>query len=50
MPTPKMPKDIQAFNGMAQFYWCFIKNFAFIMAPIMKLLGKTKVFEGTIKC
>ncbi len=28
---------IQVFNGMAQIYKCFIKNFAMIMAPIMKL-------------
>ncbi len=33
MPAPKTPKDTQVFNGMAQFYWSFIKNFAFIMAP-----------------
>jgi hypothetical protein len=36
----KMPTDIQVFNGMAQFYQCFIKNFAFIMAPITKFLHK----------
>ncbi len=33
MPTLKTPKDIQVFNGMAQYYWCFVKDFAFIMAP-----------------
>jgi hypothetical protein len=41
MPTPKTPKDIQVFNGMAQYYQCFIKYFTFIMAPITKLLRKT---------
>jgi hypothetical protein len=50
MPTLKMPKDILVFNGMAQFYWCFIKNFAFIMVPITKLLHKIEVFAWTIKC
>jgi hypothetical protein len=29
---------------MAQFYKCFIKNFAFIMAPITKLVKKTEPF------
>jgi hypothetical protein len=33
MPTLKTPKDIQVFHGMAQDYRCFIKYFAFIMAP-----------------
>jgi hypothetical protein len=37
----KILKDIHVFNGMAQFFSCFIKNFAFIMAPITKLLHKT---------
>jgi len=32
MPKLDTPKDIQVFNGMAQFYHCFIHNFAFIMA------------------
>jgi hypothetical protein len=41
MPTPKTPKDIQVFNGMAQYYRGFIKDFIFIMAPITKLLQKT---------
>jgi hypothetical protein len=45
MPQPKTPKDIQVFNEMVQFYRCFIQNFAFIMAPITKLLWKTKTFE-----
>jgi primosomal protein N' len=38
MPTLKTPKDIQVFNGMAHYYQCFIKDCAFIMAPITKLL------------
>jgi hypothetical protein len=37
MPTPKTPKDIHVFNGMAQYYKCFIKKIAFIMVPITKL-------------
>jgi hypothetical protein len=49
MPTLKAPKNIQVFNGIAHFYY-FIKNYAFIMAPVMKLLHKTKVFEWIAKC
>lgn len=50
MPKPKTPKDIQVFNDMAQFYCCFIRNFAFIMALIIKLLQKTKFFQWTPEC
>ncbi len=50
MPIPTNPQQIQVFNGMAQFYKCFIKNFAFIMAPITKLMRKIKPFIQTTKC
>jgi hypothetical protein len=39
MLVPTNPQQIQVFNGMVQFYRCFIKNFAFIMALITKLMG-----------
>jgi hypothetical protein len=45
MPTLKTPKDIQVFNGMAQYYMYFIKDFAFIMAPITKLFVEDKSFR-----
>jgi hypothetical protein len=35
---------------MAQFYKCFIKNFAFIMAPITKLMRKIEPFIWNTKC
>jgi hypothetical protein len=38
MAIPIVPQEIQFFNGMAQFYMCFIKNFAWIVSPITKLL------------
>jgi hypothetical protein len=47
MPTPKIPKDIQVFNGMGQYYKCFIKDFVFIMAPITKLLQNIEDFKWT---
>jgi len=49
MPIPTNPQHIQVFNGMAQFYKCFIKNFVFIMTPTTKLMRKTKPFIWTIK-
>jgi hypothetical protein len=50
MSVLKTPQEIQVFNGMAEFYICFIRNFAFVMAPITKLLKKVEVFEWTIEC
>jgi hypothetical protein len=38
MHVPHNSLQIQIFNSMAQFYRCFINNFAMIMAPITKLL------------
>jgi hypothetical protein len=35
------PQQIQVFNIMAQLYRFFIKNFAYIMALITKLMRKT---------
>jgi hypothetical protein len=50
MLPPKNPQQIQVFNGMAQFYKCFIKNFAVIMAPIIKPTKKTETFFLTKEC
>jgi hypothetical protein len=44
MPPPKNPQQIQIFNGMAQFYKCFIKKIVAIMAPIIKLTRNIKTF------
>jgi hypothetical protein len=35
---------------MVQFYSCVIKKFAFIMAPITKLMRKTEPLIWTIEC
>jgi hypothetical protein len=50
MLVPKTPQEIQVFNGMAQFYKCFILFFAFIMAPITKLFKKAEMFEWIVEC
>jgi len=50
MLVPPTPQEIQVFNKMAQFYKCFIKNFASIMSPITKLFKKSEVFEWIKKC
>jgi hypothetical protein len=46
MPPPVNPQHIPIFNGMAQFYRCFIKKIVAIMAPTTKLTKKTKLFFG----
>ncbi len=50
MPPLKNPQQIQVFNGMAQFYICFVKKFVAIMAPIIKLTKKTKTFLWKEEC
>jgi hypothetical protein len=50
MLRPETLKDIQVFNGMAQYYRFFIKDFVFIMVPITKLLWKIEDFEWMAKC
>jgi len=44
MPPSENPQQIQVFNGMAQFYRCFIKNFVVIMAPITNLTREGRDF------
>jgi hypothetical protein len=46
MPVPIVPQEIQVFNGIAQFYMCFIKNFAWIMSPITKLFKNLEFLSG----
>jgi hypothetical protein len=50
MLVPTTLQEVQMFNGMAQFYKCFIKNFASTMSPITKLFKNSEVFEWTKEC
>ncbi len=50
MLVPISPQEIQVFNGMAQFYKCYIKKIASIMSLITKLFKKNKVFEWIEEC
>ncbi len=50
MPPPKNPEQIQVFSGMAQFYRCFIKKIATIMALITKPTKKIESFLWTKEC
>jgi len=50
MPIPTTPEKIQVFNGMAQFYKCFIIFFGFIIVFITKNLKKFEVFECKVEC
>jgi hypothetical protein len=40
MSIPWNPHDIQIFNGLVQFYQCFVKKIVFIMASIIKVMHK----------
>jgi hypothetical protein len=50
MHLPHNSLHIQIFNGMAQFYKCFINTFAMVMVPIIKLPRKTKRFLWIEEC
>jgi hypothetical protein len=50
MQVPKTPQEIQVFNGMAKFYKCFIRNIAYVMALITKLLRKGEVVKWIVEC
>ena len=42
---PKLVQDIQVFIGFVNFYWCFIRNFSRIAAPLTSLLKMTKLSD-----
>jgi hypothetical protein len=50
MLVPQNPLQIHLFNGMAQFYICFIKNFAMIKAPTIKVTRKIEIVLWIKEC
>jgi hypothetical protein len=46
MPKPKTPKDIQRFNGMAQFYHSFIQTLFSSWPRLANCCEKPKFFNG----
>jgi len=49
VPTPKNPKNIKQFLGLAGYYRRFIPNFSKVAKPLTVLLKKDRKFELTAK-
>ena len=46
---PKCIKDVQKFLGLANYYYRFIKGFAFIARPLHDLIKKNQKWNWTEK-
>ena len=46
-PTPKSPKEVRSFLGLANFYRRFIPNFSDIAAPLNDLTSNSTIFSWT---
>ena len=44
-PTPQCVRDVRKFLGLANYYRCFIKNFAKVALPMNKLTRKDKKWK-----
>lgn len=49
-PTPRNPKDIRAFLGLANYFRKFVPSFSMIAAPLTRLTRKDTAFEWTDAC
>ena len=48
--TPTCVKDIQAFIGFANFYWCFVQGFSKVVASLIVLVRKDVLFKWIEEC
>lgn len=50
-PTPRTPREVRSFHGLATLYRKFIKNFSHICAPLLDTIkgGRKVKFEWTTK-
>ena len=44
-PTPSKMKDVCAFLGLCNYYWCFIKNYSVLAGSLLQLLKKNATFH-----
>jgi transposase InsO family protein len=49
-PTPKDVTEVRSFVGLCSYYRRFIKDFAYIAAPLHALTGKHVKFQWTVDC
>jgi len=48
--TPKSLQEVQQFLGLANYYRCFIRNFAAIAKPLHQAIEKKNHFKWTEQC
>ena len=49
-PSPNNIKELRQFLGLTAYYWCFVKNFTLIAAPLHHLTEKAKAWSWTLEC
>nr|XP_009799385.1 PREDICTED: uncharacterized protein LOC104245475 [Nicotiana sylvestris] len=49
-PRPTTPTEVHNFLGLAGYYWRFVENFSFIVAPMTKLTHKAVKFQWSDAC
>ena len=49
-PVPSTQKELRQFQGLALYYRCFVHNFAQVLAPLKRLLDKSRQWLWTEQC